>query len=164
MLIICIQIRLNFTYTIQLKLRFGRGVQVQERRTHHYFSHSDTLPHFSLTFVYCGSLLFNCSNCSFLQAGLGDSKFVDAVKNILIETGVYFQAQDDYIDCFGSESITGKYGTDIEDGKCTWLLATALEKGTPEQIEVLKVKHSQDHDWRKYIQNFSSKIVNNQNV
>ncbi|XP_065556542.1 uncharacterized protein LOC136024908 isoform X2 [Artemia franciscana] len=72
------------------------------------------------------------------MAGLGDSKFVDAVKNILIETGVYFQAQDDYIDCFGSESITGKYGTDIEDGKCTWLLATALENGTPEQIRVLK--------------------------
>ncbi|KAK2713201.1 farnesyl pyrophosphate synthase-like [Artemia franciscana] len=72
------------------------------------------------------------------MVGLGDPRFIEAVKNILLETGVYFQAQDDFIDCFGNESITGKYGTDIEDGKCTWLLATALEKGTPEQIEVLK--------------------------
>lgn len=37
------------------------------------------------------------------------------------------------MDCFDLESESGKSGTDIQEGKCTWLAVKSLERGTPEQ-------------------------------
>jgi len=46
--------------------------------------------------------------------------------------------QDDYIDCYGDPEYTGKIGTDIVDGKCSWLIATALTMANEEQLETLR--------------------------
>jgi len=76
--------------------------------------------------------------------GMMDTKLMEKVEKIAVEIGQYFQIQDDYLDCFGVEKTTGKIGTDIEDCKCSWLLITAKDKCTPDQLSVLKENYGFD--------------------
>nr|UBY12681.1 farnesyl diphosphate synthase [Anticarsia gemmatalis] len=62
------------------------------------------------------------------------------LEEIFILIGKLYQTQDDYIDCFGDETLTGKAGTDIQEGRCNWFAATALEKCNEEQKQIF-VKH-----------------------
>jgi farnesyl diphosphate synthase len=48
-------------------------------------------------------------------------------------------SQDDFLDCFGDAKVTGKIGTDIEDGKCTWLAVVALQRASPDQRALMEV-------------------------
>ncbi|KOM26545.1 hypothetical protein LR48_Vigan292s000200 [Vigna angularis] len=66
------------------------------------------------------------------MAGENLENHVD-VKNILVEMGTYFQVPDDYLDCFGDPDTIGKIGTDIEDFKCSWLVAKALKLSNEQQ-------------------------------
>lgn len=60
-------------------------------------------------------------------------------KTILLEMGHFFQVQDDYLDCYGKPEVIGKVGTDIEEGKCTWLAVVALQRVTSDQRKILEV-------------------------
>ena len=53
--------------------------------------------------------------------------------------GHLYNVQDDYLDCFGDTSLTGKIGTDIQDRKCSWLIVKALENADSSQRKVLNV-------------------------
>uniref|UniRef100_A0A7S4EEA9 Farnesyl diphosphate synthase n=1 Tax=Pseudo-nitzschia australis TaxID=44445 RepID=A0A7S4EEA9_9STRA len=61
-------------------------------------------------------------------AGVSDQKAYDSARDILIEMGVYFQAQDDFLDCYATPEVLGKIGTDIADKKCGWLFTKAYHQ------------------------------------
>ena len=52
--------------------------------------------------------------------------------------GEYFQAQDDFLDCYGAPEVIGKIGTDIEDSKCSWLVIQALERADVTQRTLIE--------------------------
>ena len=68
-----------------------------------------------------------------------DSKLFASVQKVSLKMGYLYQVQDDYLDCYGDQKLTGKIGTDIVERKCTWLLVNALSQGSENQKEVIKV-------------------------
>ena len=60
-------------------------------------------------------------------------------RTIMLEMGQFFQVQDDYLGCYKTSDVMGKDNTDIEEGKCTWLIVVALQRTTPEQRKILYV-------------------------
>ncbi|XP_049345573.1 farnesyl pyrophosphate synthase-like [Solanum verrucosum] len=81
--------------------------------------------------------------CALLMAGENLDNHVD-VKKILIDMGIYFQVQDDYLDCFADPEVLGKIGTDIQDFKCSWLVVKALELCNEEQKKILSENYGKD--------------------
>lgn len=70
-------------------------------------------------------------------AHINDTKTHLKAEEILLKIGHLFQVQDDYLDCFGDPKITGKIGTDIEDGKCSWPIVNALKLTDETQRKVI---------------------------
>ncbi|KAK2585828.1 hypothetical protein KPH14_010423 [Odynerus spinipes] len=71
-------------------------------------------------------------------ADIRDPEMHRQAKTILLEMGHFFQVQDDFLDSYGDPEVTGKNGTDIQEGKCTWLIVVALQRATPEQRKILE--------------------------
>ncbi|XP_051160303.1 uncharacterized protein LOC127280930 [Leptopilina boulardi] len=71
-------------------------------------------------------------------AGIKDRELFRQAKELLIEMGYIYQIQDDYLDCYGDPKFIGKIGTDIQEGKCTWLVVVALQRVTSAQRKVLE--------------------------
>ncbi|XP_018347536.1 PREDICTED: farnesyl pyrophosphate synthase-like isoform X1 [Trachymyrmex septentrionalis] len=69
-------------------------------------------------------------------AGIKDPEMFRQAKTILLEMGHLFQVQDDYLGCYSD--VHGKDCTDIQEGKCTWLIVVALQRATPEQRKILE--------------------------
>ncbi|XP_012145311.1 farnesyl pyrophosphate synthase isoform X2 [Megachile rotundata] len=76
-------------------------------------------------------------------AGIKDPEMYRQAKTILLEMGHFFQVQDDYMNCYGSMEATGKTGSDIEAGKCSWLVVVALQRATSEQRKILEECYGQ---------------------
>ena len=71
-------------------------------------------------------------------AGVTEQEKLNTAAAILNDIGHYFQVCDDFLDCYGDPGVTGKVGTDIQDGKCSWLVAAALERASEAQRRKLE--------------------------
>ncbi|EPX74372.1 farnesyl pyrophosphate synthetase [Schizosaccharomyces octosporus yFS286] len=79
--------------------------------------------------------------CALLLSG-NLNEFADATTKKLSKLlGYYFQAQDDYLDCFGDYASLGKVGMDIEDNKCTWLVCQAQMIANADQLMCLEMHY-----------------------
>jgi farnesyl diphosphate synthase len=59
-------------------------------------------------------------------------------REICMLLGEYFQVQDDVLDCYAETEVLGKKGTDIEEGKCTWLAVETMKRGNEEEKKEMK--------------------------
>ncbi|XP_049787892.1 farnesyl pyrophosphate synthase-like [Schistocerca nitens] len=66
------------------------------------------------------------------MAGIQDPEIHRQAKTILMEMGKFYQVMDDFLDCYGDPALVGP-GTDIQDGKCTWLAVVALQRASDQQ-------------------------------
>ncbi|GBG77500.1 hypothetical protein CBR_g23945 [Chara braunii] len=79
--------------------------------------------------------------CAMVLAGEKDQERFATANGILVQMGTYFQAQDDFLDCYGDPDYIGKVGTDIEDSKCSWLVVKALESANEEQTSRIEANY-----------------------
>lgn len=76
-----------------------------------------------------------------------DKQLFDAVKAITCELGIFYQAQNDFLDCFADATILNKPGADIENGICTWLSTMAMQLGNDEQKTVMQNYYGNNGRW-----------------
>ncbi|RWS22043.1 bifunctional GPPS/FPPS isoprenyl diphosphate synthase precursor-like protein, partial [Leptotrombidium deliense] len=97
------------------------------------FSNPEELEKYKMT-VYNTIVTAKAAHCTFILPvrmclyllNTTDPKLLDWATKVCEKIGILFQAQDDYIDVYGDSNETGKIGTDIKNGKCTWIVVTAL--------------------------------------
>jgi len=122
----------------------------------------DCLNHFTMD-RYKATVKYKTSYYSFYLplalamrlANIKDQNLYVKAEHILLNMGQYFQVQDDFLDCFGDPQVTGKIGTDIQDGKCSWLVVNALQRANQAQKRELAKRYgssaAEDVEWVKQL-------------
>nr|XP_043618927.1 farnesyl diphosphate synthase 2-like isoform X2 [Erigeron canadensis] len=101
--------------------------------------------------------------CAFLMFGESLDDHIQ-MKDILVEMGIYYQVQNDYLDTFGDPNVFGKTGTDTEERKCSWLVVKALELANEEQKKILngayeEYENKTNEELVKSIEAYPNKVV-----
>jgi len=93
------------------------------------------------------------------MAGINDPRLLKKAEEILLPMGRFFQVQDDFLDCFGNPEVTGKIGTDIEDGKCSWLVVTVSSMCDSAQRKIIEEHYgSKDEESVKLIKSLYTQL------
>ncbi|XP_055701857.1 farnesyl pyrophosphate synthase-like [Phlebotomus papatasi] len=71
-------------------------------------------------------------------ANVTDPDIFQEARSFSLQFGAFFQFQNDFTDCYADPKVIGKVGTDIEEGRCTWLACKFLELATPVQKKIFK--------------------------
>ncbi|XP_031630491.1 farnesyl pyrophosphate synthase-like [Contarinia nasturtii] len=59
------------------------------------------------------------------------------IKHICAEMGYYHQCQNDVLDIFDISGVLQKTTNDIENGECSWLATTCMQRGNDEQKRIM---------------------------
>lgn len=69
-----------------------------------------------------------------------DKEVFEDMKRITLIIGPWFQAQNDYIDCYVDQH--SKPGHDIENGKFSWFATMAMEIGSDDQKDRMRKNYA----------------------
>jgi len=132
---------------VELSTEMGQMLDMTMTMTNVIKSNEDIMKRYQLitkykTSIYTFYLPFACAYILTNQNSSLD--IIEKERDILIDIGHLFQVQDDILDVFGDPKITGKVGTDIEEGKCTWLLCKCLSLPKLQESDRLILKESRD--------------------
>ncbi|RWS20557.1 farnesyl pyrophosphate synthase-like protein [Leptotrombidium deliense] len=78
-------------------------------------------------------------------AEIVDDEIHKDIEDVMLKIGFLFQAQDDYLDVFGDPKVTGKIGTDIADGKCSWIAVRSFKQFDTEKGKIFEGNYGSKH-------------------
>ncbi|OXA63591.1 farnesyl pyrophosphate synthase [Folsomia candida] len=125
-------------HDVHLKTSFGQCMDIQ-------CSKKQSLGEFTMDqyrkivkYKTCYLSFFLPVASAMILAGKTEKDDWKSMEAVVIELGLLFQIQDDFLDCFGNAKVTGKIGTDITENKCSWLIVKAFEQANENQKSILK--------------------------
>nr|XP_023022105.1 farnesyl pyrophosphate synthase-like isoform X1 [Leptinotarsa decemlineata] len=68
------------------------------------------------------------------------------VRSVLSSLGNFYQIQNDFQDCYGNPENTGKIGSDIREGKFSWLVVKAFQKANSSQRMIIQENYGKNDD------------------
>ncbi|KAK4885839.1 hypothetical protein RN001_002110 [Aquatica leii] len=78
-------------------------------------------------------------------AQINNKKCLHYFSEVCDKFAIYRQAQDDVWDVYGDFNLYGKLGNDISNGKCTWLIVTAMHHASEHQLKLLQKHYGQEN-------------------
>lgn len=124
---------LNLLLSVTYKTILGQSMDVRASQERDFSKYNMQLYNSIVTYKTGYYTVYLPVALGMVLAGLGnrnnEKKLLwKQMELVTLDIGRLFQIQDDYFDCFGDEKVIGKkVGTDIEEGKCTWLFVKAKE-------------------------------------
>ncbi|KPJ14724.1 Farnesyl pyrophosphate synthase 1, mitochondrial [Papilio machaon] len=89
---------------------------------------------------------------------------IDIVENLAVDIGILIQCHNDLIDYYNTKGkVTGKSGSDIQTGKCSWVAAAVLENCSAAQRRIFIENYGNTDPEKGIVMGNSTKIVNLQN-
>ncbi|KAK4882350.1 hypothetical protein RN001_005669 [Aquatica leii] len=77
-------------------------------------------------------------------AQISDKELMNVFLRIADKFTIYRQAQDDVWDVYSDLDFFGKVGNDMSNGKCTWLIVTAMQHANKQQLEILQEHYGKE--------------------